>query len=178
MTAGFESYCSIGHWYAEIIFLSIWNLNHLQYIIGIVIGNSMSVDVLHVLCSLSDAEGCVCGSSHLMNITLTMHRLLMSSSDLLEKLISLYPLPSRPNALSLFHYSNNYYWVGTRTWPICCAKHGIFTACAALICDLVVSSNGQLRSNLADKVPCHRLLSPTSNVTINMCAPQFCIAVL
>uniref|UniRef100_A0A4W5QJQ3 RAS guanyl-releasing protein 1 n=1 Tax=Hucho hucho TaxID=62062 RepID=A0A4W5QJQ3_9TELE len=40
-----------------------------------------------------DAEGCVCGSSHLMNITLTMHRLLMSSSDLLEKLISLYPLP-------------------------------------------------------------------------------------
>ncbi|CDQ68071.1 unnamed protein product [Oncorhynchus mykiss] len=56
-----------------------------------------------------DAEGCVCGSSHLMNITLTMHRLLMSSSDLLEKLISLYPLPSRPNALSLFHYSNNYY---------------------------------------------------------------------
>ncbi|XP_014066397.1 RAS guanyl-releasing protein 1 isoform X1 [Salmo salar] len=37
-----------------------------------------------------DTEGCVCGSSHLMNITLTMHRLLISSSDLLEKLISLF----------------------------------------------------------------------------------------
>ncbi|KAK6307212.1 hypothetical protein J4Q44_G00223600 [Coregonus suidteri] len=55
-----------------------------------------------------DAEGCVYGSSHLMNITLTMHRLLMSSSDLLEKLTSLYPLPSRPNALRLLHYSQNY----------------------------------------------------------------------
>uniref|UniRef100_A0A7N6BDU8 RAS guanyl-releasing protein 1 n=1 Tax=Anabas testudineus TaxID=64144 RepID=A0A7N6BDU8_ANATE len=29
-----------------------------------------------------DADGCVCGSSHLLNITLTMHRLLISSSDL------------------------------------------------------------------------------------------------
>uniref|UniRef100_A0A8C7W5S4 RAS guanyl-releasing protein 1 n=1 Tax=Oncorhynchus mykiss TaxID=8022 RepID=A0A8C7W5S4_ONCMY len=57
-----------------------------------------------------DAEGCVCGSSHLMNITLTMHRLLMSSSDLLEKLISLYPLPSRPNALSLICYFIRY-WI-------------------------------------------------------------------
>uniref|UniRef100_A0A7N6A4P8 RAS guanyl-releasing protein 1 n=1 Tax=Anabas testudineus TaxID=64144 RepID=A0A7N6A4P8_ANATE len=38
-----------------------------------------------------DADGCVCGSSHLLNITLTMHRLLISSSDLLDKLITLYP---------------------------------------------------------------------------------------
>ncbi|XP_067098918.1 RAS guanyl-releasing protein 1-like [Osmerus mordax] len=37
-----------------------------------------------------DSEGCVCGSSHLMNITLTMHRLLMSSSDLLQKLSTLF----------------------------------------------------------------------------------------
>uniref|UniRef100_A0A673BZI7 RAS guanyl-releasing protein 1 n=1 Tax=Sphaeramia orbicularis TaxID=375764 RepID=A0A673BZI7_9TELE len=29
-----------------------------------------------------DSNGCICGSSHLLNITLTMHRLLMSSSDL------------------------------------------------------------------------------------------------
>uniref|UniRef100_A0A672GC10 RAS guanyl-releasing protein 1 n=1 Tax=Salarias fasciatus TaxID=181472 RepID=A0A672GC10_SALFA len=33
-----------------------------------------------------DADGCVRGSSHLLNITLTMHRLLLSSSDLLDKL--------------------------------------------------------------------------------------------
>uniref|UniRef100_M4AJ62 RAS guanyl-releasing protein 1 n=1 Tax=Xiphophorus maculatus TaxID=8083 RepID=M4AJ62_XIPMA len=39
-----------------------------------------------------DADGCVRKTSHLLNITLTMHRLLMSSSDLLDKLINLYPL--------------------------------------------------------------------------------------
>uniref|UniRef100_A0A671YVI0 RAS guanyl-releasing protein 1 n=1 Tax=Sparus aurata TaxID=8175 RepID=A0A671YVI0_SPAAU len=33
-----------------------------------------------------DSAGCVCGSSHLLNISLTMHRLLISSSDLLDKL--------------------------------------------------------------------------------------------
>ncbi|KAM4541529.1 RAS guanyl-releasing protein 1-like [Fundulus diaphanus] len=37
-----------------------------------------------------DADGCVRKSSHLVNITLTMHRLLMSSSDLLDKLINLF----------------------------------------------------------------------------------------
>ncbi|XP_028250495.1 RAS guanyl-releasing protein 1-like [Parambassis ranga] len=37
-----------------------------------------------------DADGCVRGSSHLLNITLTMHRLLISSSDLLDKLITLF----------------------------------------------------------------------------------------
>ncbi|KAM9355717.1 RAS guanyl-releasing protein 1-like isoform 2-T2 [Pholidichthys leucotaenia] len=37
-----------------------------------------------------DTNGRVCGSSHLLNITLTMHRLLISSSDLLEKLITLF----------------------------------------------------------------------------------------
>ncbi|XP_036927107.1 RAS guanyl-releasing protein 1-like isoform X1 [Acanthopagrus latus] len=37
-----------------------------------------------------DSAGCVCGSSHLLNISLTMHRLLISSSDLLDKLIALF----------------------------------------------------------------------------------------
>ncbi|XP_056248861.1 RAS guanyl-releasing protein 1-like isoform X3 [Seriola aureovittata] len=37
-----------------------------------------------------DSDGCVCGSSHLLNITLTMHRSLISSSDLLDKLITLF----------------------------------------------------------------------------------------
>ncbi|XP_030212482.1 RAS guanyl-releasing protein 1 [Gadus morhua] len=36
-----------------------------------------------------DSDG-VCGSSHLLNITLTMHRLLMSSSDLMDKLTTLF----------------------------------------------------------------------------------------
>lgn len=40
---------------------------------------------------LSDTDGRVRKSSHLLNITLTMHRLLMPSGDLLDKLISLYP---------------------------------------------------------------------------------------
>ncbi|XP_047201418.1 RAS guanyl-releasing protein 1-like isoform X1 [Girardinichthys multiradiatus] len=35
-----------------------------------------------------DADGCVRKTSHVLNITLTMHRLLISSSDLLEKLIN------------------------------------------------------------------------------------------
>nr|XP_020469569.1 RAS guanyl-releasing protein 1 isoform X1 [Monopterus albus] len=37
-----------------------------------------------------DSDGCVCGSSHLLNITLTMHRLLISSGDLLDKLVALF----------------------------------------------------------------------------------------
>nr|XP_046268863.1 RAS guanyl-releasing protein 1-like isoform X5 [Scatophagus argus] len=37
-----------------------------------------------------DSNGCVCGSSHLLNISLTMHRLLISSSELLDKLITLF----------------------------------------------------------------------------------------
>ncbi|XP_040916445.1 RAS guanyl-releasing protein 1-like isoform X1 [Toxotes jaculatrix] len=37
-----------------------------------------------------DSDGCLCRSSHLLNITLTMHRLLISSSDLLDKLITLF----------------------------------------------------------------------------------------
>ncbi|KAJ8399054.1 hypothetical protein AAFF_G00414330 [Aldrovandia affinis] len=41
-----------------------------------------------------DAEGSLCRSSHLLHITLTMHRLLMSSSDLLDKLLTLYLSPA------------------------------------------------------------------------------------
>ncbi|XP_070835422.1 RAS guanyl-releasing protein 1-like [Chaetodon trifascialis] len=37
-----------------------------------------------------DSDGSVCGSSHLLNISLTMHRLLISSSDLLDKLTTLF----------------------------------------------------------------------------------------
>ncbi|XP_076017785.1 RAS guanyl-releasing protein 1-like [Genypterus blacodes] len=37
-----------------------------------------------------DSSGRLCGSSHVLNITLTMHRLLMSSSDLLDKLSALF----------------------------------------------------------------------------------------
>ncbi|XP_061598892.1 RAS guanyl-releasing protein 1-like isoform X1 [Cololabis saira] len=37
-----------------------------------------------------DAEGCVRESGHLLNITLTMHRLLMSSNDLLDKFINIF----------------------------------------------------------------------------------------
>ncbi|KAM9466567.1 RAS guanyl-releasing protein 1-like [Clarias gariepinus] len=41
-----------------------------------------------------DDDGNVCQSNHLLNITLTMHRLLLSSKDLLDKLIILYPFTS------------------------------------------------------------------------------------
>lgn len=48
-------------------------------------------------CCLADSDGCVCGSSHLLNITLTMHRFLIPSSDLLDKLIVLYPSAQNNN---------------------------------------------------------------------------------
>ncbi|RVE57118.1 hypothetical protein OJAV_G00213160 [Oryzias javanicus] len=44
-----------------------------------------------------DTDGDLRGNSHLLNVTLTMHRLLMSSSDLLDKLATLYP-SSTPTA--------------------------------------------------------------------------------
>lgn len=49
---------------------------------------------------LADSDGCVCGSTHLLNITLTMHRLLISSSDLLDKLITLYPSAAHHKAIT------------------------------------------------------------------------------
>ncbi|XP_008287980.1 RAS guanyl-releasing protein 1 [Stegastes partitus] len=47
-------------------------------------------ELIQACLQLFDADGCVRGSSHLLNITLTMHRLLISSSDLLDKLIALF----------------------------------------------------------------------------------------
>lgn len=47
-------------------------------------------DCWHVS-TVADTDGRVRKNGHLLNITLTMHRLLMSSGDLLDKLISLYP---------------------------------------------------------------------------------------
>uniref|UniRef100_A0A3Q3VTC8 RAS guanyl-releasing protein 1 n=1 Tax=Mola mola TaxID=94237 RepID=A0A3Q3VTC8_MOLML len=44
-----------------------------------------------------DSNGCVCGSSHLLNITLTMHRFLIPSSDFLDKLVALYPSAALDN---------------------------------------------------------------------------------
>lgn len=54
-----------------------------------------------VVSCLADSNGCVSGSSHLLNITLTMHRFLISSSDLLDKLIALYPPASKALVLGL-----------------------------------------------------------------------------
>uniref|UniRef100_A0A7N8WSZ3 RAS guanyl-releasing protein 1 n=1 Tax=Mastacembelus armatus TaxID=205130 RepID=A0A7N8WSZ3_9TELE len=56
-----------------------------------------------------DSDGCVCGSSHLLNITLTMHRLLISSSDLLDKLITLYP-STASSSLTSRHWIQEF-WV-------------------------------------------------------------------
>uniref|UniRef100_A0A4W4DXR6 RAS guanyl-releasing protein 1 n=1 Tax=Electrophorus electricus TaxID=8005 RepID=A0A4W4DXR6_ELEEL len=47
--------------------------------------------LLSAFCSIDD-DGNVCHSSHLLNIILTMHRLLMSPKDLLDKMVILYPL--------------------------------------------------------------------------------------
>ncbi|KAJ8288864.1 hypothetical protein COCON_G00015230 [Conger conger] len=49
-----------------------------------------------------DAEGSLCRSNHLLHITLTMHRLLMSSHDLLEKLITLYPSTNRQTSSEIW----------------------------------------------------------------------------
>ncbi|KAM6968543.1 RAS guanyl-releasing protein 1-like isoform 2-T2 [Tautogolabrus adspersus] len=48
-------------------------------------------EIIQACLQCFDSDGCVCGSSHLLNISLTMHRLLISSSDLLDKFIALYP---------------------------------------------------------------------------------------
>uniref|UniRef100_A0A3Q1AW72 RAS guanyl-releasing protein 1 n=1 Tax=Amphiprion ocellaris TaxID=80972 RepID=A0A3Q1AW72_AMPOC len=54
-------------------------------------------ELIQACLQLFDTDGCVRGSSHLLNITLTMHRLLISSSDLLDKLTALYPSPVLDN---------------------------------------------------------------------------------
>ena len=64
----------------------------------------MWLKCVHVFLSfffcLADSAGCVCESSHLLNISLTMHRLLISSSDLLDRLIALYPSAVRREAIT------------------------------------------------------------------------------
>ncbi|XP_007549319.1 RAS guanyl-releasing protein 1 [Poecilia latipinna] len=47
-------------------------------------------ELIQACLELFDADGCVRKTSHVLNITLTMHRLLMSSSDLLDRLINLF----------------------------------------------------------------------------------------
>ncbi|XP_061898262.1 RAS guanyl-releasing protein 1-like isoform X2 [Entelurus aequoreus] len=47
-------------------------------------------ELIQACLQVFDSDGCVCERSHLLNITLTMHRLLMSSSDLLDKLTALF----------------------------------------------------------------------------------------
>uniref|UniRef100_A0A3P8RUU8 RAS guanyl-releasing protein 1 n=1 Tax=Amphiprion percula TaxID=161767 RepID=A0A3P8RUU8_AMPPE len=49
-------------------------------------------ELIQACLQLFDTDGCVRGSSHLLNITLTMHRLLISSSDLLDKLTALFKM--------------------------------------------------------------------------------------
>ncbi|XP_041828477.1 RAS guanyl-releasing protein 1-like [Melanotaenia boesemani] len=62
---------------------SVMSLGHLT--------KGASWDELIQACLQSfDAGGYVQGNSHLLNITLTMHRVLMSSNDLLDKLITLF----------------------------------------------------------------------------------------
>ncbi|KAL7873434.1 hypothetical protein AOLI_G00125050 [Acnodon oligacanthus] len=47
-------------------------------------------ELIHTCIQAFDADGNVCHSSHLLNITLTMHRLLLSSKELLNKLMVLF----------------------------------------------------------------------------------------
>uniref|UniRef100_A0A665W2W5 RAS guanyl-releasing protein 1 n=1 Tax=Echeneis naucrates TaxID=173247 RepID=A0A665W2W5_ECHNA len=59
-----------------------------------------------------DADGCVCGSSHLLNITLTMHRTLISSNDLLDKLITQYPSAiCRQSCITWFLFLTTRHWI-------------------------------------------------------------------
>uniref|UniRef100_A0AAY5E931 RAS guanyl-releasing protein 1 n=1 Tax=Electrophorus electricus TaxID=8005 RepID=A0AAY5E931_ELEEL len=48
-------------------------------------------ELIHACVQCFDDDGNVCHSSHLLNIILTMHRLLMSPKDLLDKMVILYP---------------------------------------------------------------------------------------
>lgn len=48
-----------------------------------------------MLLSVSDADGNLCRSNQLLQVVLTMHRVIISSAELLQKVITLYPF-SRP----------------------------------------------------------------------------------
>ncbi|XP_034381069.1 RAS guanyl-releasing protein 1-like isoform X2 [Cyclopterus lumpus] len=49
-------------------------------------------DLIQACLQSFDSDGGVCGSSHLLNITLTMHRIHISSCDLLDKLTTLFKI--------------------------------------------------------------------------------------
>ncbi|XP_068577657.1 RAS guanyl-releasing protein 1-like isoform X1 [Cebidichthys violaceus] len=49
-------------------------------------------DIIQACLQCFDPDGGVCGSSHLLNITLTMHRIHISSCDLLDKLTALFKI--------------------------------------------------------------------------------------
>lgn len=67
---------------------------------------------------LADSDGCVCANSHLLNITLTMHRLLISSSDLLDRLITLYPSVVQHKDLIQLNDSTMHWLLGVYSWPV------------------------------------------------------------
>lgn len=51
-----------------------------------------SLSWTHILLSVfSDADGNLCRSNQLLQVMLTMHRILISSADLLQKVMALYP---------------------------------------------------------------------------------------
>ncbi|KAK9533570.1 hypothetical protein VZT92_008679 [Zoarces viviparus] len=49
-------------------------------------------DIIQACLQCFDSDGGVCGSSHLLNITLTMHRIHISSCELLDKLTALFKI--------------------------------------------------------------------------------------
>jgi len=69
---------------------SKWNSNIMMGVLAGSVSVPLQIGWSFSLCFFTDSDG-VCAGSHLLNITLTMHRLLMSSSDLMEKLTTLYP---------------------------------------------------------------------------------------
>lgn len=68
----------------------------------------------------TDDDGNVCHGSHLLNITLTMHRLLLSSKELLDKLINLYPFHSTIWIFLLFYlFSTWTTWINMTCTLVC-----------------------------------------------------------
>nr|XP_005993023.1 PREDICTED: RAS guanyl-releasing protein 1 [Latimeria chalumnae] len=78
-----------------------------------------SLDELIETCIQSfDADGNLCRSNHLLQVVLTMHRFIISSSDLLQKLIKLYQNALEKNSIGvcqricyLVRYWTTEYWV-------------------------------------------------------------------
>uniref|UniRef100_A0A4W3HZV6 RAS guanyl-releasing protein 1 n=1 Tax=Callorhinchus milii TaxID=7868 RepID=A0A4W3HZV6_CALMI len=83
-------------------------------------GASMD-DLLETCIQSFDADGNLCRSSYLLHVTLTMHRFTMSSTELLQKLITLYPFIGRsalqdnsaPSCLKICYFIR--YWI-TEFW--------------------------------------------------------------